>query len=286
MDDAAAPIVAEHFDVQQLADLVVAVQRAASARVLHAQPAERVALHVQGDGIGFAGRVDHLDGQVACVVLDAFDCPIQPDFLTQVVVAVVAELVGFAVFVDQLYQPLCAVVHEFHATAHRIDAPGRQAARVAFVARAVLGGIDDGGQAAQFVIMELLYAALGVDDGRHPAGRVVAVDGRVAHRVGNAGEQAVFVVGVVRRFARAVRVFEQLRAQVPAHVLVAAARVADRVWQAARVVSVFGRAAFRIGDDDQVAALVVIVLPAVACGVDFRAGQVEAVVPLGYITDH
>lgn len=53
--------------------------------------------------------------------------------------------------------------------------------------------------------------------------------------------------------------------------------------QAARVVGVFGRAAFRIGDDDQVAALVVIVLPAVACGVDFRAGQVEAVVPLGYI---
>jgi hypothetical protein len=41
--------------------------------VLHAQPAERVALHVQGHGIGFAGRVDHLDGQAARVVFDALD---------------------------------------------------------------------------------------------------------------------------------------------------------------------------------------------------------------------
>src|SRR4051812_32402978 len=61
----------------------------------------------------------------------------------------------------------------------------------------------------------------------------------------------------------------------------AAAGVADRVGQAALVVGLLRLVAFRIGDDNQVAALVVGVVPAVAGGVDFGDRQVEAVVPLG-----
>ena len=79
----------------------------------------------------------------------------------------------------------------------------------------------DGGQSAQVVVPQLPDAAFRIDDGRDAAQRVGAVDGRIAQRIGHAGQPAAFIVGEQRRLAGAVRVFDQLRAQVPAHVLVA-----------------------------------------------------------------
>lgn len=148
MDDAAAAVVAEEFRLQQLADLIVAIQGAASARVLDAQPAQRVALHAQRQRIVFAGGVDDFDRQTARIGFDALDDAIEADFFDQVVVAVVVEAIGFTVLVDEFNEALRAVVHEVDVAAHRIDASRRLSARVAFVTRAVLGGVDHVGQAS------------------------------------------------------------------------------------------------------------------------------------------
>lgn len=106
MHRAALTVVAEHLGLQQLADRIVAVQRAAAARVLELDAAQRVALHAQGQRIGVAEGIDDLDRQAARIVFDAPDRPVQPDLFDQIVVAVVAEAVGFAVLVDRAAMPL------------------------------------------------------------------------------------------------------------------------------------------------------------------------------------
>ncbi|WP_420893537.1 hypothetical protein [Pseudomonas orientalis] len=104
-------------------------------------------------------------------------------------------------------------------------------------------------------------------DEQHQLPGAVFVGGDIAFGVGKTAELAEGIVVPLADFARAVGVADQLAVSVVGQLFAAAVGIGDDYGQVVTVVAVLGGVLQRVDGFDDVAALIVVVLPQAAFGV-------------------